>query len=508
MKLADQLRIMPFVRVFPALATGILTARFVTAPDWAVFAVATLVYGAAWGFHRKPWGQAYLLAAVWMTGIVLSVLSDTREVMPRGRRLAMVVQVQETPLTQGRWQRTTARVGYFRPAFANTARTAQSDWQTCEEKIQLYIDTAYRITAGETFSMFGYLNPIGTRSTSYGRLMRSRGVSARSYLSAGNLIAQAPSTRPGLSLRAAAVQQWAVERLSRLRLNDTDRNLITTLVAGERRGLDPKLRADYARTGVSHILSVSGLHMGFVLILVNLLTGWIVMFRRGHLIRNAVVIAALWTYALMAGLSPPVVRAALMMSTAQLAFGLSARGDRYNLLLGAATLMLAVNPHYLFDISFQLSFLAVLSILFLYPRLYRRRLSPIRWVDALWSSVLLGIAAQIGTLPLVAYSFGNLPLIAVFINPAVVLCSFIAVCAGFLWLLLPLGFLNPWLSHLISGTLWLQNTLIERASGLPLAAIDDLHPGGWWITGVYALMIGLAIGWKMREQGRHPVLKG
>lgn len=76
--------------------------------------------------------------------------------------------------------------------------------------------------------------------------------------------------------------------------------------------------------------------MGFVLVIANLLLGWIVLFRRGHLIKNVLVILAMWSYAVVAGLSAPVIRAALMMSFAQLALGTSQRGNGYNLVLGAA----------------------------------------------------------------------------------------------------------------------------------------------------------------------------
>ena len=80
--------------------------------------------------------------------------------------------------------------------------------------------------------------------------------------------------------------------------------------------------------------------------------------------KNVLVISALWFYAVMAGLSPSAVRAALMLSAAQLALACSVPGNGCNVVLGAATLMLAANPFYLYDLSFQLSFMAVLSILF------------------------------------------------------------------------------------------------------------------------------------------------
>ncbi len=493
MKLSDQLPLMPFVRILIPLTAGILTARFVTAPDGVVFALATLLYIAAWFLRQKSFGQAYLLVALWATGIVLSVLTDTRETMPRGERLRMAVEIRDTPSTQGRWQRTTASVGYFRSAKSGV-------WEACEENIQLYVDTCYKIAAGEQFTFRGYLNAIDTLGTSYGRLMRSRGLSARSYLTPGNLLVRAPEPRKDARYYALKAQQWAVERLSRLPLDTEEKNLLLTLVAGERRGLDRGLRADYSKVGVSHILSVSGLHMGFVLILINLLTFWLPLFRHGHLIRNALVILGLWAYAVVAGLSPSVIRAALMMSLAQVALGFSVRGNRYNLLLGAATLMLGVNPHYLFDISFQLSFLAVLSILFLYPRLYRRRINSNRFLDSLWSTLLLGLAAQVGTLPLVAYSFGNIPLVALGVNPVVILCSFVAVSIGFCWLLLPVGFLGPAAAWIISSVLHLQNTVVRWSAALPFAAVEGVKPNGWYVAGLYALMIGAGVLWKLLEE--------
>jgi competence protein ComEC len=138
--------------------------------------------------------------------------------------------------------------------------------------------------------------------------------------------------------------------------------LLSALIAGDKRNLDRRLKADYSKTGVAHILAVSGLHMGFVLVIANLLFGWTVLLRYGHVAKNVLVISALWFYAVMAGLSPSAVRAALMLSAAQLALACSVPGNGYNVVLGAATLMLAANPFYLYDLSFQLSFMAVLFL--------------------------------------------------------------------------------------------------------------------------------------------------
>lgn len=283
---------------------------------------------------------------------------------------------------------------------------------------------------------------------------------------------------------------------------EIDRSMVCALVAGERRTMDRDLRAAYARTGTAHILAVSGLHMGFVMLLVNLALGWIVLLRHGHLIRNVLAILALWTYAVMAGLSPSVVRSALMLSAAQAALGASVSGNGYNVVLGTATLMLAVRPGYLSDVSFQLSFAAVLSILFFYPRLYRRRLSRHRALDALYSSLLLGAAAQIGTLPLIAYHFGNVPLVSLAINPVVIFAAFVVIGASLLWLLCPLPLWNPFLSRIVETALTVQNGMVAHAAASPAAAIEGIVLPEWAVVLAYALLGMLAVAVKLREEKR------
>ena len=413
----------------------------------------------------------------------------------------MIVEIDRTPSLSGRWAVTTARAGMYR-CFGRQAGTTPARWQPTDEKIELRFDTGFHVSVGEQMAVAGYLNPIDTSGSRYGALMRSRGLTARAYVTRGNLIARMDGNGRTAMRSAALFQRAAVERLSRLRLSETDRSMVCALVAGERRTMDRDLRAAYARTGTAHILAVSGLHMGFVMLLVNLALGWVVLLRHGHLIRNVLAILALWTYAVMAGLSPSVVRSALMLSAAQAALGASVSGNGYNVVFGTATLMLAVRPSYLSDVSFQLSFAAVLSILFFYPRLYRRRLSRHRALDALYSSLLLGAAAQIGTLPLIAYHFGNVPLVSLAINPVVIFAAFVVIGASLLWLLCPLPLWNPFLSRIVETALTVQNGTVAHAAASPAAAIEGIVLPEWAVVLAYALLGMLAVAVKLREEKR------
>ena len=175
-------------------------------------------------------------------------------------------------------------------------------------------------------------------------------------------------------------------------------------------------------------------------------------------------------------------------------------GGGYNVVLGAATLMLAIRPFYLYDVSFQLSFAAVLSILFFYPRMYRQRLSRNKLLDILWSSLLLGAAAQIGTLPIVLYNFGNLPLMSLLINPVVIFTAFVCILLGLVWLILPFPWLNGVCSALIEVVLRIQNGTVSWAASTPVAGIGKIHVEGYWIV-LFYFLLGLAVlGWKLYEE--------
>ena len=497
MKLADKLRIIPFCRILPPYAAGILSHGYVRAPAWAVIAVAVAVYLAAWHLRTRKTGRWYLFAALFCTGIVTAMWHATRETVPRNEPVTVVVETTEDSFVRGRWQHLTARTGPFR-----THRGANGEWTEARERIGLCIDTAHPVRRGQRLIVHGRLRPLDTTGSRYGTLMRSRGISARLYVTAANppLPLGAPDRR--VAEAAAAFRAGAVERMGRLPVQEPERSVLLAMTTGERRGLDRTLRAAYARAGVSHILAISGLHMGFVLLFAHLLLGWLVWFRHGHIVKNTLCVVLLWTYALAAGLSPPVVRSALMLSAAQIALGASVRGNGYNIVLGTATLMLAVRPFGLFDVSFQLSFAAVLSILFFYPRLYRRRLSRNRIADTLWSSLLVGAAAQIGTLPLVAYHFGNIPLLALPINPVVVLTAFAAVCAGLVWLLCPIAPIGTACGAAAEYALKAQTALVERIASLPFAAVTDIRIDGLFVCGVYLLLAAAALALKFREEIR------
>lgn len=236
---------------------------------------------------------------------------------------------------------------------------------------------------------------------------------------------------------AAEIQRALVESFDRLRLSGEEKSVLATLTLGYRQTMSWEMRTRFSLTGVSHILSVSGFHVailcGFLSSVCLLLPKWGV----GRWVRYVLLITSLWVFAFITGLAPSATRAAIMLSLYLTGRVLRRAGDGYNTLAASAFCMLAYNPFYLFDIGFQLSYLAVLFILLLAPRL--KNLLEVRnpLLGAPWEWITVSVAAQAGTALLCGYYFGQFPLLFLFTNIPITVLASCLIPGALLWLILP-----------------------------------------------------------------------
>jgi competence protein ComEC len=338
----------------------------------------------------------------------------------------------------------------------------------------------------------GWFNPIDTTGSSYGELMRRRGYHGRIYLTPGNLLREAPHVSKTPAWFAQRLHMAAARKLDRLNLSGDSKAVVTAMTIGDRRGITPDLREDYARSGAAHLLSVSGLHVGIVFMLINIVLYLLPSLRRGHLVKNAVCIAAIWLYSMAAGLSPPVVRSAIMFSFAQLALAASSRRSALNIILGSAVVMLAMNPNHAGDMSFLMSYTAVLSIAVFFGPIYRMVSTKYKLVNALTGVLVVGLVASIGNAPLVSYWFGNFSPIGILLNPLVILTGNLIVLIGVFWLLVPGGVLSGAFSFVLDLAARVQNAAVEWAGGQEWAIFTGNIPG-WGVFLCYFLLILSAI---------------
>ena len=275
---------------------------------------------------------------------------------------------------------------------------------------------------------------------------------------------------------AQSLRRQAEKTLQRY-LKGDELAVASALILCKKDRLSSELRNTYADTGAMHVLAVSGLHVGIV----GQFVFWLLALPLGRnrwtrLARLLLTLAAIWGFALLTGLAASVQRAALMFSLFYFGNSLfNRRSGGYNSLAFAAFILLIYQPLQLFTVSFQLSFSAVAGILF-----FQRRLAQLLYfrngvLRYSWELSCVGIAAQLGTLPLTLYYFHQFPLYFLLSGIPVVIGATAGLSSGLLLLALAkLPMVGSLLGALLGGVIWLQNSFLVALQRLPGAVVDQI----------------------------------
>ena len=212
-----------------------------------------------------------------------------------------------------------------------------------------------------------------------------------------------------LDLLATKAQYSLVNTFDRLRLSDEEKSILATLTLGYKKAMSRETKRRFSLAGVSHILAVSGFHVAVICGFLSFFCSFMPRWGIGRWVRYIILVGSLWGFVFITGLAPSAVRAALMLSLYLTGRALRRVTDGYNTLAAAAFCMLAYNPYYLFDVGFQLSFMAVLGIFLFYPLIDSLFVVRNKIVAYLWNIISLSLSAQLATLPLILYYFGTFP---------------------------------------------------------------------------------------------------
>lgn len=272
--------------------------------------------------------------------------------------------------------------------------------------------------------------------------------------------------------------------LSRIKMDDEAYAVVAAMALGDKSALTQELRDVYSVTGASHILALSGLHLGIIYMLLSFF-----VLRRWKVLSQLLLVLSIWAFVFLVGLSTSVVRSAVMLSVYAV-FSLGKREKMsINTLAFSAIVMLMLNPLSLFDVGFQMSFMAVFSILLFLPLLdgfvSQEFLMSHRFVKWLWGLTAVSCAAQIGVAPLIAYYFGRF-------STCFLLTNFIVVPAAVVIILLSLVVMMiPSLAYLLLYVVTLQNAILTRIASIPGACIDGLHPTILQVSMVYVIILSV-----------------
>lgn len=210
-----------------------------------------------------------------------------------------------------------------------------------------------------------------------------------------------------LKQKALGIRERILNKYKEWGIDEEVFPVLSALTLGYKGELDKDTREAYSASGISHVLALSGMHVGIVWLLLDGVLAWM-MRKRLKWLRWLLVVAALWVFAFVVGLEASVVRAVVMCMLMGLGSLSGSRPLSMNLLAIAALCMLLYHPFYLFDVSFQLSFVAVASILLFYPVFSGYLFVKSRLGHRLWGIMSVSVAAQLGTAPLIMYYFSGI----------------------------------------------------------------------------------------------------
>lgn len=278
-------------------------------------------------------------------------------------------------------------------------------------------------------------------------------------------------------------------------LKEKPLGIIQALILGQRSNVDPTITQSFRDAGVIHILALSGLHVGIILLILRRLTNWIKRFKYGYWIQSTVIILLLWIFALLTGMSPSIMRAVTMFSFIAIGMNVKRKTSIFHSLALSAFVLLLINPKLLFHVGFQLSYTAVIAIVLIQPIIYNIFKRP-RWkvVDYFWQICTVTIAAQIGVAPLSLFYFHQFPGLFLLGNMLLlpVLPLIIGVSIALLVFLL-IGIKSGWIVKALNITLdWIVQ-IVESISSFDQFIVKNVYLDKIELILIYLFLVGLAL---------------
>lgn len=357
--------------------------------------------------------------------------------------------------------------------------------ETCfyeNEKVLIYFNNEqhpFQVTGSSWIITGKTLQPIENFKSldfDYKKYCRLRHIYSQLYLKENEyLIVPHPETKSALSILDSLRKKILAVIKQRIP-SKSENSLLEALMVGFTDDLDPALLKSYANTGVIHIIAISGLHLALICQFLQIVLSQKGQNKYARWIKLIVMIICLWSYSLLSGASPSVIRAAGMFSITLFGRNIFRETTLYNILAASAFLLICFDPFWVFDTGFQLSYAAVLSLgLFSKPTL---GLLPLKnkILHALWNATSVSIAAQILTTPVSIYYFNRFPTYFLVANLLAVPLSSLILAGGILLCVCnpihPLAQLVGWVLGIMIRAL---NGFIDHLSGLPGAVITNLR---------------------------------
>ena len=264
--------------------------------------------------------------------------------------------------------------------------------------------------------------------------------------------------------------------LQRSGLSDNEFGVAAAILLGYDDNLADEVRQSYVAAGSMHILCVSGMHVGIIYLLASFLLGFLNRKKWQKILKQVLLLALIWFYALIAGLSPSILRSTLMITFVVFGGLLRRKGFAINSIAASAFILLCVNPNNLFEIGFLLSYSAVVGIVVLQKPLYNLLYVKNKLLDRAWEITTIALAAQIATIPFTLFYFNQFTTYFWLSNLFMTPISFVVVISGMVLLLVSwIPYVNVLVGYLVWGAVYVMNWIVSWVEHLPFSIVKGLY---------------------------------
>lgn len=373
-------------------------------------------------------------------------------------------------------------------------------WLNTNGKAMMYFkkdSLALQINYGDELIIHTAFKPVPPPQNpgefNYRRFLSFHNVYEQAYINSGNWHQSGTNSSNPLLKYCIDLRNALLDVLRKNHIAGDEFAVGSALLLGFEDKLDADIISAYSSTGALHVLSVSGLHVAIVYLIFSWLLFFLDKVKHGNIIKAAVLIILLWLYSALTGLSPSVLRAATMFSFIIIGKAYSRYTNIYNTLAASAFLLLTFDPYLIMQVGFQLSYLAVIGIVYIQRKIYAWFDFNNWLLDQVWTITSVSIAAQIATFPLGLHYFHQFPNYFLLSNLLVIPVSTAIVYLGVaLFAFAKLSFIAGYLGLLFGWCVWFLNQSVIIIEKWPYALLQGISISvfeTWLLYGVIILFL-------------------
>ncbi|MDR2383323.1 MAG: ComEC family competence protein [Prevotellaceae bacterium] len=495
----EDIRRNPFVRITVPLLFGIIfqylygiqTGGLLFIAFFLVSLAALLIFK-VYLRYSLTWlyGLHYYLIFFFM-GISLVQLNPIETTIPLNEENYFELLVTENPVNTDNALRIDAKIRAF--------SADGKHWTKCNEMSIIYTDkdSTLRFSPGDALVCQTVFNefspPQNYEEFDYKTYLKQKKIFSTSFVDAEKLVVVDSGQINAYKKFVFKLQQYALETLQNAGLKSEELAVALALLTGNKQYLEDDLRNSYVASGTVHLLAVSGLHVGIVFMILNFALRFMDRRKKLRLLKGCIILVTLWIYASVAGLASSIVRASAMFSIFVVADMANKSKSTYNNIAFACFIMCLLNPYAIFETGFQLSYLAVLGIVYFQPKFMKPFHNCNRFLKPVLECSTVTLSAQLGTLPVILLTFKLFPTYFLFSNLILVPYTSVVMYIGAIVIALSWQpFLLMFSGLALNAAIYTMNCVVKFFDKLPYSTVDGIYINGMQCALLVVSILSLA----------------